>query len=234
MKYKLLLPTLAVCASSLFVAPVMADHEKSHAEASMQSAGEFRLSNLMGIKVQDSTGAKIGQVEDFVVDPNTGKIQFAVVKLSGDLAKGGAYTPIPWPMVAHAGANVDRSGGPQVLVLNVDRSKLASAQRFNVAHWPEKYSASMSPDKARPVTWGQDVYTYYGVPWQGAAVGAGATGTGSTVVTTGTVQPYDYQYQDNSKRSHYDKPIDNGTAPDGKDVFKFNPRPWPNSEYRTE
>lgn len=234
MKYKLILPALAVCASSLFVAPVMAEHhEKGHGEASMQNLGEFRGSNLINAKVQDNSGEKIGQIEDFVIDPNSGRINFAVVKLSGDLARNGAYTPIPWPMVARAGADLNRKGEPKTLVLNVDRNKLASAQKFNVERWPEKYSVSSSPDKARPVTWGQDVYTYYGVPWTGVAVGAG--GTGAAVSTdTGTVHKYRYEDDRYDRGTRYDKPIDNGTAPDGKDVFKFNPRPWPNSEYSTE
>jgi sporulation protein YlmC with PRC-barrel domain len=201
----------------------------AHADAAMKNVGDFRISNLLNAKVQDTSGNRIGHIQDFVVDPNSGKIQFAVLKLSGDLAKGGDYTPIPWPMVSSANANLNRSGEPKALVLNVDRDKLASAQKFNVNRWPES---------SHPVVWGQDVYTYYGVPWDSAAVGAGATGTGSVTTESGTVRQYNYQYQDKpnprDQQSNYAKPIDNGTAPDGKDVFKFSPRPWPNSEYRHE
>ncbi|MDB6036091.1 MAG: hypothetical protein JWM16_6429 [Verrucomicrobiales bacterium] len=229
MKYKLILPTLAVCTSSLFVSPVLAEHEGvNQANAAMQNVGEFRISNLINAKVQDTAGNRIGHIQDFVVDPNSGKIQFAVLKLSGDLAKGSDYTPIPWPMVSSANANMNRSGEPKSLVLNIDRNKLAAAQKYNVNRWPE----SSHP------TWGQDVYTYYGVPWDSAVAGAGATGTGSVTTDSGTVRHSDYQYQDKpnprDRQSNYQKPIDNGTAPDGKDVFKFSPRPWPNSEYRHE
>jgi sporulation protein YlmC with PRC-barrel domain len=202
----------------------MAEHEGVvHTDAAMQNVGEFRISNLINAKVQDSAGNRLGHIQDFVVDPNSGKIQFAVLKLNGDLARGGDYTPVPWPLVASANANLNKSGEPKNLVLNVDRNKLASAQKFNVNRWP---------DASHPV-WGQDVYTYYGVPWDNAA--AGAIGSGS--VSSGTTTYY-YQSQEKpnprDRQSNYDKPIDNGTAPDGKDVFKFSPRPWPNSEYRHE
>ena len=95
------------------------------------------LSNLINAKVQDSAGNRLGHIQDFVVDPNSGKIQFAVLKLNGDLARGGDYTPVPWPLVASANANLNKSGEPKNLVLNVlDRNKLASAQKFNVNRWP--------------------------------------------------------------------------------------------------
>jgi sporulation protein YlmC with PRC-barrel domain len=233
MKYKLLLPTLALCTGSLFVSPALADHEKgvAHADASMQSVGDFRISNLINAKVKDSSGDRVGHIEDFVVEPNSGKIQFAILKLTGDLAKGGEYTPIPWPLISRANVDVNKAGEPKTVVLNIDHSRLASAQRFSVNRWP---------DRTHPV-WGQEVYTYYGVPWDTAAVGTGATGSGSvTVVEPAPIvtQPNEYYYSTHpnprDRYTHYEKPIDNGTAPDGKDVFKFSPRPWPYSEYRTE
>ena len=47
MKYQLILPTLALCTSSLFVSPVMAEHEGvAHADAAMQNVGEFRIEQL--------------------------------------------------------------------------------------------------------------------------------------------------------------------------------------------
>jgi len=217
MKYKLILPTLALCTSSLFVAPAVAEHHEKevHSKATMQSMGEVRISHLMDAKLKDTAGRDIGKIKDFVVDQNTGRIQFAVVDLDNQIARGNyEYAPIPFPLVARA------TGDSKNLVVNIDRNKLASAERYGVNRWPEQ---------SHP-TWGQDVYTYYGVPWEGAAVGA----TGSGVVTE-TVRPYPYQYEDRHDRdSRYDKPIDNGTAPDGKDVFKFHPRPWPNSEFGTE
>jgi sporulation protein YlmC with PRC-barrel domain len=232
MKYKLILPTLAICAGSFFVNSALADHEKglSHADASMQSMGDFRISNLMNARVKDSSGERVGSIQDFVVDPNSGRIQFAILKLSGDLAKGGEYTPLPWPIISKANVDVNKSGEPKTVVLNVDRTRLASAQRFNVNRWPE----SNHP------TWGQEVYTYYGVPWDNSTAGAGATGSFSTETAPVIVQqpPSDTYYNEHrnprDRDTNYKKPIDNGTAPDGKDVFKFSPRPWPNSEYRTE
>jgi hypothetical protein len=191
---------------------------------------------LINARVKNSAGERIGHIDDFVVDPNSGRIQFAVLKLTGDLAKGGAYTPVPWPMLSQAQTETSRSGEPKTIILNIDRSKLESAQSFSVNKWPER---------SRPA-WGQDVYSYYGVPWDSNGA-VGATGSGSVTTSTDTgVSTQQYNYNDKYSRHHYrdrdrdelrstsDKPIDNGTAPDGKDVFKCNPRPFPNSEYSTE
>ena len=55
---------------------------------------QMQAKNLLGARVNDMHGKKVGQIEDIVIDPS--RRQFAVVKLSGDLAVGDRdFTPIP-------------------------------------------------------------------------------------------------------------------------------------------
>ncbi len=225
MKYKILLPTLALCASSVFLAPASADNDKgTRTDASLENLGDVRIGNLINAKVKNSAGERIGQIEDFVVNPNSGRIEFAVLKL----AKGGDYTPIPWPLLSKSCVDLNRSGEPKMVVLDVEQSRF-DGQKFSINKWPDSHPM-----------WGQDVYTYYGVPWETPVVSAtGATGNPTVVVDSGTAHSYPYsdRYDHRNPRdrdSNWAKPIDNGTAPDGKDVFKFSPRPWPYSEYRHE
>jgi len=167
--------------------------ETSQPDATVQLAsGQMQAKNLLGARVNDAQGKKIGQIEDIVIDPSrTG--QFAVVKLSGDLAAGDRdFTPIPLSALR---PTADKG----VYQLTVDRSMLQSASRFNVEHWP-----------STSVTWGPEVYTHYGLSYD-------ATGASSAVVSTQT----GYDRQDQLPFDYWEKSVDNGTAPDGKTTFPF-------------
>lgn len=49
-----------------------------------------RASQLRGASIQDSSGARIGQIQDIIVNPASGRIDFAVISLSG---QGSASSP---------------------------------------------------------------------------------------------------------------------------------------------
>ena len=51
------------------------------------ASGQMNAKNLLGARVNDMQGKKVGQIEDIVID-SAHRGQFAVVKLSGDLATG--------------------------------------------------------------------------------------------------------------------------------------------------
>jgi hypothetical protein len=156
------------------------------------ASGQMNAKNLLGARVNDMQGKKVGQIEDIVID-SAHRGQFAVVKLSGDLATGNRhFTPIPLNALRPTS---DKS----VYQLTVDRSMLQSASRFNVEQWP---TAS--------VTWGPDVYAHYGLAYDAT----GSTGA-NAVVQTG------YDTQDRLPFDYWEKSVDNGTAPDGKTTFPF-------------
>jgi sporulation protein YlmC with PRC-barrel domain len=51
---------------------------------------------VIGTSVRDTTGEKIGQVEDIVLDKLSNNIVFAIVSFGGFLGMGEKYHPIPW------------------------------------------------------------------------------------------------------------------------------------------
>ena len=222
MKYKFLIPTIAICmGSSLLVSPVRADDTTV---TTYDQKTPVNISQVLHARVLDRNNQKIGDVEDIIVEPTSAKAEFAVIKLTGDLADNGKYTPVPFSLLKFSETQKKDIFGHRDLILQTDRDKLMSASRFSTKTWPDR------------VTWGQDVYAYYGVPWD-SSFGQGATGasfnsnTGTgTSTTTTIVEPaprtYTY-YQYTEVRPTSDKPIDNGTGPDGKDTFHFYPRPWP-------
>jgi sporulation protein YlmC with PRC-barrel domain len=56
----------------------------------------IRVSKVLGTKVQNPAGQKIGKVEDIVLDKETNHIMFAVLSFGGFVGVGEKYYPVPW------------------------------------------------------------------------------------------------------------------------------------------
>jgi len=225
MKHKLLLPAVALCmGSSLLVGSVRAnDHQSKLSTSTSLDQNTVNASQLLHSRVLDRSGQKIGDVEDIVLDQSSGKAPFAVVKLSGDLADHGKFAPVPFTLLKFNDSDRKDTFGHRDLILQTDREKLLSASRFSTKTWPER------------VTWGPEVYSSYGLNWEGANVGATgssfSSGTGSSTVTVQDTYPSRTStYISREYSTDTDKPIDNGTGPDGRNTFGFKPQPWPYSE----
>jgi sporulation protein YlmC with PRC-barrel domain len=209
--------TIAVCLStSLLAGSLYADHEaevkvktdkKYHTE--LKNGAQCSAKHLLNAQVKDNTGAKIGQIEDLVIDPASQRVQFAVVRLNEDIARGNArYTPIPMAALRPDPA-MRTTETPGTFLLTVDRSKVESASRFNVERWPTTQGT---------LNLGPDVYSHYGMTWD-------ATGAPSADVRvqTGTEDYRGLEYKDTIEPpiDFREKSPDNGTAPDGKTTFPF-------------
>jgi sporulation protein YlmC with PRC-barrel domain len=233
---KFLIPAMALCVGgSLLLCSVGADEKgyKTTTTVVTPSALDFKdhmnVSQLLHSKVVDQSGQKIGELEDIVLDPNSGRIQFGVLKLSGDLADSGKYAPVPFSLFKLSDMSTKTDVfGHHDLTLQADRDKLLSASKFNIKTWP---------DRDHIVMWGPDVYSHYGVTVDSNIPRGSSsttietdTGAGSSVIVREhpprTTYYYEYEYIKDAPR-----PIDNGTAPDGKDTFRFWPRPWPYNQF---
>jgi sporulation protein YlmC with PRC-barrel domain len=211
MKPEALLRTVALFASSsLLVTSLMAADEGTSSSTSESSSTRGarssvtfadtgsaemshkseRLSQLMGTTVKNAQGETMGQLNDFVVDPASGRIQFAIISLS-DPSQSGKLAAVPWSL-ARMGAE------PNSIVLNVDKDKLASAQTFDATSWPDFDQTE----------WIQKTYSHFGVKAPSWKSMGGHVPTGGSA--TGT---------DNSDNSDTKHNIDNGTAPDGRGTF---------------
>ncbi len=56
----------------------------------------IRAKRVIGTKVTDPEGKKLGEVEDLVLDKQSNSILFAVVGFGGFLGMAEKYHPIPW------------------------------------------------------------------------------------------------------------------------------------------
>jgi hypothetical protein len=224
MKAKTLLPTIALCLTgSLWAGFVLADRaEMNQPSGQTMTANQGKpliLSRIMDATVKDVGGENLGQIKDIVLDLPTGRATFAVLQLSGAVGSGGAFTPVPWALLKPT--STTRAGEAETFTLNADKSRLASAQRFD--HWPDYTQQN----------WAPQVYSHYGL--DSSTLGFGTTTSTSTSigatgpsVDTGAGSSYKYQQDMNTYQQDMSRygptradgtPIDNSTAPDGKGTF---------------
>lgn len=168
MKHTFLLRTMACCmAGSLLVGTAFA-RQDANSDPNAGGAGNYsagqppapsgstlspmstsrsmhseRLSQLMGSTVKDQQGNTIGQINDFVVNPTSGRIQFAVISLND---QAGKLTAVPWQLV-RPGAD------PTTSTIAVSKQKLDSAQTFDASSWP---------NFNQPQT-DQQIYSHFGI-----------------------------------------------------------------------
>jgi len=102
-------------------------------------------------------GSRLGEIEDIVVDPVSGRIVYAVVELGGFLGIGERSFPVPWALMK-AIPQGDR------LELDVSPERMKGAPQF---------TGSNRPDMTDP-QWATAVHAYYGVPpyWSAEAMAA--------------------------------------------------------------
>lgn len=80
----------------------------------------IRAKKVIGTNVKDTSGRKIGEIEDVVLDKQSNSIMFAVVGFGGFLGMAEKYHPIPW-------ASLDYQPSENAYVVNYTKEQLQSA-----------------------------------------------------------------------------------------------------------
>ena len=104
-------------------------------------------------KVKNLNGEKLGDIEDFMIDLDSGRVAYAVLSFGGVMGVGSKLFAIPWKAMT-----LDTED--HAFVLDTPKEILERAPGFDKDHWPD-----MSDPK-----WGTDIHTHYGIKpyWQGA------------------------------------------------------------------
>ncbi|HVW73683.1 MAG TPA: PRC-barrel domain-containing protein [Rhizomicrobium sp.] len=101
-----------------------------------------------GTSVYNTEGEKLGTISNFMVDKETGQVEYAVLQFGGFLGIGSDYYPVPWAALEYD----EEQGG---YVIDVDKEFLERAPRY-------------SPNEAPPFTpaYGSEVDAAYGVEYE--------------------------------------------------------------------
>lgn len=162
---------------------------------------ETRASKLMNAEVKSSQGQTLGTINDIVVNPASGRVDFAVLSTSGASASGSSATStssattttstdtssssgklvaVPFMLLrpASSSAGISSSAATEQqpsFTFAGDASKLQSAPSFDQSNWPDISQYS----------WKQSIYSHFGMtPGSSSSTGAATSPGGSDTGTS--------------------------------------------------
>lgn len=100
---------------------------------------------LMDDPVKNLQGEDLGEIEEFMIDLDSGRIAYAVLSFGGFLGFGDKLFAIPWEALT-----VDAD--EECFVLDVDKQTLEDAPGFDKDNWPSTAEHD----------WLVEVYEFYG------------------------------------------------------------------------
>jgi hypothetical protein len=129
---------------------------------------------VAGINLHDNAGSPIGRIENLVIDPSSGRIDFIIADTFFP-TNSNKLLPIPWKAISHQPEEkgiVNRPRANQIFELKFPRTKLQEAPRFDNYRWPDMGK----------LTWREPIYRFYEAKERDAS---GGTQDGSEHVTGG-------------------------------------------------
>ena len=85
---------------------------------------------IIGEKVIDSNGDRLGEIKDIMLDVTEGKIHYVVIECGGFLGIGEKFFAIPYSVLGI-------STSEHAFVLEQDKEILKNAPGFDKDHWPD-------------------------------------------------------------------------------------------------
>ena len=102
-------------------------------------------SHVMNLQKQD-----IGTIDDLVVNPDTGRVRFAVIGVGGFLGVGDTKVVVPWGAV---GLEKNKPGDAPSYVLDVTKDRLEKAPKFDASKLSDLYASATA----------QPIFDYYSI-----------------------------------------------------------------------
>jgi sporulation protein YlmC with PRC-barrel domain len=115
--------------------PTAAQAPKNAPGTQVNTAGEIRLSKLIGMRIHDPGGQALGTIRDVILDTNTGRVHYAVLSLGGAMGIGEKLFAVPLAKL--------RPDGKGKLAMAIDKSARESAPAFDSRRWPNWNDASV-------------------------------------------------------------------------------------------
>jgi predicted DNA-binding protein (MmcQ/YjbR family) len=101
---------------------------------------------LLGNDVYNLSDESLGNIKEFMIEMQSGRIVYAVLSFGGFLGMGDRLFAVPWQAL-----KLDTNN--KRFTLNVSKEKLKNAPGFDKDHWPSMADTG----------WATDVHSFYGV-----------------------------------------------------------------------
>jgi sporulation protein YlmC with PRC-barrel domain len=117
------------------------------------SGANIRVSQLMGLNLQNSQGESVGEIKDIVLDARSGKVNYAVVTYGGFLGMGNKLFAVPFKAfkvqvdpdeLEDRDDDIDEDD--YVMVLDVTQQQLEGQQGFDEDNWPNMADKQWAAD----------------------------------------------------------------------------------------
>jgi sporulation protein YlmC with PRC-barrel domain len=102
---------------------------------------------LKNEKVVNAAGENLGNIQDYMLDLDSGRIAYCVLSFGGFLGLGDKLFAVPWQSMKLDTAN-------HCFILDVSKERLKNAPGFDKDHWPGTADREFQTR----------VYSYYDVP----------------------------------------------------------------------
>jgi len=109
------------------------------------NASSIPASRVNGTAVYNTAGERLGDIDDVMIEKQTGQVVYAVMSFGGFLGIGDKHWPLPWSAL-----NYDTS--KEGFVVDLDKKKLENAPSY------DEDDFRWTPD------YGRSVDRYYGAP----------------------------------------------------------------------
>jgi sporulation protein YlmC with PRC-barrel domain len=103
-------------------------------------------STVQGDNVKNPQGESLGEINEIMIDTETGRVAYAVLSFGGFLGMGDKLFAIPFEAL-----RIDQRN--ERVILDVPREKLENAPGFDKDNWP------MTADRR----WGAEIHQHYGM-----------------------------------------------------------------------
>lgn len=125
----------------------MSDIAEDH-DTAIDEADRLIASNkIEGTAVYNEEGDRLGTIHSFIVDKQSGQVEFAVLSFGELFGLGADHYPLPWDALAY---DAEQSA----YVVDIDKEEFEKAPRYSADHEPVFDHA-----------YGEQVYDYYGISY---------------------------------------------------------------------
>ena len=94
----------------------------------------IRVSQLIGMNIENGQGKRVGEVRDIVLDANSGRVRYMAVTYGGFLGVGNKMFAVPFEAFKCRQDPDDHE--EYILVLDMTQQQLEGAAGFDEDHWP--------------------------------------------------------------------------------------------------
>lgn len=93
----------------------------------------LKASEVIGYTVKNSQGEELGAIKELVIDPQHGRIAYAVLSVGGVLGVGDKLVAVPWESLTPMPTEKSFS-------FNISKEKLEEAPGLDKDNWPDRAS----------------------------------------------------------------------------------------------